>query len=163
MPRDPHKLLQGRYERIESQLSELFLKNTDPISRMATTSALLHHKLSHFFWTGFYRLIEGDLKVGPYQGPLACSILARDTGVCWSCVKKAKPVLVADVSCFEGHIACDARSKSEVVVPVHDQTQRIVAVLDVDAKKIGAFSQVDVDGLVNIVALIYNQQGATNS
>lgn len=155
MPADPQARLRARYERIEAQLAELFTKNPDPISRMATAAALLHHKQNHFFWTGFYRLVEGDLKVGPYQGPLACSILERDTGVCWACVHRGEPVLVPDVDAFEGHIACDARSKSEVVVPLRDGRGHITGVLDVDAKRRDAFSQTDVDGLTLVVALIH--------
>lgn len=155
MTADPVARLRARYERIEAQLAELFEKNSDPISRMATAVALLHHKHSHFFWTGFYRLIDGDLRVGPYQGPLACSVLERDTGVCWACVNRDVPILVPDVDAFEGHIACDARSKSEVVVPVRDAGGRIAAVLDVDAKRPDAFCQTDVDGLTRVVALIH--------
>jgi L-methionine (R)-S-oxide reductase len=116
---------------------------------------VLHHKMSHFFWTGFYRLVDEDLKVGPYQGPLACSILERHKGVCWAGVDQNKAVLVADVDAFEGHIACDSRSKSELVVPVYNAAGELVGVLDVDAKKPDAFCQVDLDGLTRIVELIH--------
>lgn len=144
-----------RYLRIEMQLTELFVKTVDPISRMASAAALLSGKMTHFFWVGFYRLEQDDLIVGPYQGPLACALLARHVGVCWAAVDRAEAVLVPDVHAFPGHIACDARSKSEVVVPVRDQTGQIVAVLDVDSDRPAAFDQDDVDGLVRIAALIY--------
>jgi GAF domain-containing protein len=158
MPVDPAARLQARYGRVVTQLEELFVKNTDATSRMATAVALLHHKMSHFFWTGFYRLIDGDLRVGPYQGPLACSILEREKGVCWACVQREQPILVPDVERFEGHIACDSRSRSEVVVPVTDTRGVLVAVLDVDARKPDAFSPVDVEGLSRVAGLIYRQE-----
>jgi GAF domain-containing protein len=144
-----------RYHRIEQQLAELFVKTVDPISRMASAAALLSGKMTHYFWVGFYRLEQEDLIVGPYQGPLACALLARHVGVCWAAVDRAEPVLVPDVHAFPGHIACDARSKSEVVVPVHDRSGRIVAVLDVDSDRPAAFDQDDVEGLTRIAALIY--------
>lgn len=148
--------LAGRYARIREQLAELFVTNRDPLARMATAVALLHHKNPHFFWTGFYRLVDGDLIVGPYQGPLACALLEREVGVCWAGVLRGEPVLVPDVHQFEGHIACDARSASEVVVPLRDADGRIVGVLDVDSSELDAFSRADVDGLVSIVELIYS-------
>lgn len=147
--------LRDRYGRIADQLSGLFAKVADPQARMASAAALLHHKMPHFFWTGFYRLVDGDLIVGPYQGPIACMRLERHTGVCWAGVDRGEPVLVADVHAFPGHIACDSRSQSEVVVPVRDATGAIVGVLDVDSDKPSAFSQVDVDGLTAIVGLIH--------
>ena len=76
--------LRDRYDRIADQLSGLFAKVADPQARMASAAALLHHKMPHFFWTGFYRLVDGDLIVGPYQGPIACMRLERHTGVCWA-------------------------------------------------------------------------------
>lgn len=155
MATDPLVRLARRYERIAVQLEELFAKNRDPIARMATAVAVLHHKMNHFFWTGFYRLVDEDLKVGPYQGPLACSVLERHKGVCWAGIDRDEAILVADVDTFEGHIACDSRSKSELVVPMHNASGELVGVLDVDAKKPAAFSQVDLDGLTRIVELIY--------
>lgn len=147
--------LRDRYERIAGQLAPLFAKVTDPQARMASAVALLHHKMPHFFWTGFYRLVDGDLIVGPYQGPIACMALERHKGVCWAGVDRGEPVLVADVHAFPDHIACDSRSQSEVVVPLRDAAGTVVGVLDVDSDKPRAFTQDDVDGLVRIVAMIY--------
>jgi len=147
--------LAARYERIAAQLTELFEDNRDPIARMATAVALLHHKMGHYFWTGFYRLVEGDLVVGPYQGPLACAVLERRTGVCWAGVDRGETVVVPNVHEFPGHIACDARSNSEIVVPLRDASGEIVGVLDVDSTDIGAFSEVDRVGLERIVAMIH--------
>ena len=147
--------LAAKYGRIADQLEELYAKVTDPVSRMASAAAVLHAKMPHFFWTGFYRVVDGDLLVGPYQGPLACMLLARDKGVCWAAVKSGEPVLVPDVNAFAGHIACDARSKSEVAVPVRDNKGEVVAVLDVDSDELDSFGEADVEGLARIVGLIY--------
>ncbi len=147
--------LAERYDRVAKQLAELYAKVADPQARMASTAALLHHKMPHFFWTGFYRLVEGDLIVGPYQGPIACMVLERHKGVCWAAVDRGKPVLVPDVHAFPGHIACDSRSQSEVVVPVRDAAGVIVGVLDVDSDKPASFSEVDVEGLTAVAALIH--------
>lgn len=146
--------LEERYGRILEQLRELFEKNDNLIARMATAVALLHHKMPHFFWTGFYRLLGEDLVVGPYQGPLACAVLSGGRGVCFACVKRGEPLIVPDVEAFDGHIACDSRSKSEVVVPLRNYGGEVIGVLDVDATKEDAFSQTDVDGLVRIVDLL---------
>lgn len=148
--------LSARYDRIMVQLEELFEKNGDPQSRMATAAALLHHKMPHFFWTGFYRLVGEDLIVGPYQGPLACSILLpKGAGVCWAAAKGGESILVPDVHAFEGHIACDSRSASEVVVPVRDREGNVMGVLDVDSNSPDAFRDQDLRGLEAVAALIY--------
>jgi GAF domain-containing protein len=146
--------LAARYDRIHDQLVELFEKNDDPVARMATISALLHHKMPHFFWTGFYRMIDGKLKVGPYQGPLACAVLDGPEGVCWACVNRRASIVVPDVHAFEGHVACDERSQSEVVVPVFHGDE-LVAVLDVDSDRPDAFTDTDRVGLEKIVGLIF--------
>ncbi|MEN8007372.1 MAG: GAF domain-containing protein [Candidatus Krumholzibacteriota bacterium] len=150
--------LAARYERIFDQLVELFTNNDEPVARMATISALLHHKMPHFFWTGFYRLINGKLVVGPYQGPLACAVLDGPEGVCWACVKRRETVIVPDVHAFEGHVACDDRSQSEIVVPVREPAGNVVAVLDVDSDQPDSFTEVDRAGLEKIVALV-NETG----
>ena len=147
--------LSGRYQRIASQLADLFIKNEDPIARMATICALLHHKMPSFFWTGFYRLENDRLVVGPYQGPLACAILPGPEGVCWAAVQKKQTVIVDDVHSFAGHVACDDRSQSEIVVPVKDSAGQLVAVLDVDSDQNDAFGETDRLGLESIVKLIY--------
>ncbi|HNU02231.1 MAG TPA: GAF domain-containing protein [Acidobacteriota bacterium] len=146
---------QERYRRIRGQLAELFIKTNDPVARMATAVALLHHKMPHYFWTGFYRLVDGALIVGPYQGPLACQVLQAHTGVCWAGIDRGEPVVVADVHAFPGHIACDSRSQSEIVVPLRDAAGRIVGVLDVDSDEPAAFDEADREGLLPIVAMIH--------
>lgn len=144
----------SRYERIREQLAGLLVKTNDPVARMATVAALLYRKFDHYFFCGFYRLLGGDLVVGPYQGALACQVLARGRGVCWEAVKRGETVIVPDVHAFPGHIACDARSLSEIVVPVRDGNGAVVAVLDVDSDKLGQFDAADAAGLEKIVELL---------
>lgn len=151
---DPARLL-ARYSRIASQLRDLFATVTDPVSRMASVAALVQAKMSHHSWTGFYRVEGEELLVGPYQGPLACLLLERDVGVCWTSVREKEAVVVADVHAFEGHIACDPRTRSEVVVPVLGADGAVRAVLDVDSTQPDAFTEADVEGLEMLAALIY--------
>ena len=122
----PDSRLAQRYERIVAQLRDLFVENRDPIARMATIAAVLHHKMPHYFWTGFYRLQGDKLVVGPYQGPLACAVLDGPEGVCWASVKGRKSIIVPDVHAYEGHVACDERVNSEIVVPVREPAGNVV-------------------------------------
>ncbi len=144
----------GRYDRIYVQLSGLLNATGDMVSRMSTVAAVLHHKMDGFFWTGFYLLNNENLHVGPYQGPVACQVLAKDTGVCWTGINQRKTIIVPDVEQFHGHIACDSRSRSEIVVPVRDKDGQIIAVLDVDSKHLYQFAETDAAGLEKIVGLI---------
>lgn len=146
--------LASRYERIFIQLKELIPKTSDTIARMATVAALLHFKMDQNFWTGFYILRSDVLVVGPYQGPVACQELAGPEGVCWAGVLEKRTILVPDVHKFPGHIACDSRSNSEVVVPLIDQDKNVWAVLDIDSTKLNAFSDTDAQWLEKIVSLI---------
>ncbi len=123
---------------------------------MVTLLAVLHHKMDYFFWTGFYLLQDGKLQVGPYQGSLACINLATDSGVCWAAINSKKTVIVEDVEAFPGHIACDSRSKSEVVVPLKNQNNEIIGVLDVDSSELNSFDEIDVLWLEKIVGLVNN-------
>jgi len=144
----------GRYERIYAQLKDLVEdKSPNLMAAMATICAVLHHKMPHYFWTGFYFVNGSDeLHIGPYQGPVACQIL-RDEGVCLHCIRTGQPVVVPDVHQFPGHIACDARSKSEIVLPVTKRDE-VVAVLDVDSDKLAQFDADDVAPLARILGLL---------
>ena len=144
-----------RYERIATQLEERFADTPDPTARMATAAALLHHKMAGFLWTGFYLLRDGELTVGPYQGPLACLVLESHTGVCWAGIDRGETVVVPDVHAFPGHIACDSRSNSEIVVPLRDVSGRIVGVLDIDSTRPANFDEVDAECLERIAGLIF--------
>ena len=143
-----------RYKRIYHQLQELLPKTENKIARMATVTALLHHKMPQFFWTGFYILINGELIVGPYQGPLACQVLEKKKGICWAGIDQKKTIFVLDVHKFPGHVACDSRSNSEIVVPLFNKNNQVWGVLDVDSQKFETFSEVDKEWLEKIVALI---------
>jgi GAF domain-containing protein len=132
-----------KYDRLFEQIQKLIEDKPNVISRMATISAVLHHKMQGFFWTGFYLLDEGELMVGPYQGPLACLKLRKDTGVCWASVNAAQSMVVPDVHQFPGHIACSSLTNSEIVVPVFDGEARLVAVLDVDSREFEHFNHDD--------------------
>jgi len=149
------KKKEGRYERIHKQLSELVLKSENAQARMATIIAVLHNKFDYFFWTGFYLLDEGKMTVNMYQGSVACQILEKDKGVCWAAFNQQKSLVVEDVHAFPGHIACDSRSNSEVVVPFKNENGEIIGVLDVDSKEKASFSEVDARWLEKILELVY--------
>ncbi|WP_372947657.1 GAF domain-containing protein [Mariniphaga sp.] len=146
----------GRYSRIYNQLSELVKKSNSPSARMATIIAVLHHKMDTFFWTGFYLLENGAMTVNMYQGPVACQVLEKNKGVCWAAFNKKESVVVEDVHQFPGHIACDSRSNSEIVVPLKNREGEIIGVLDVDSKEKAAFDEVDARWLEKILELIYS-------
>ncbi len=146
---------QARYQRLYDQLDGLMLKSAEPDARMATIVAILHHKMEYFFWTGFYLLKSGELTVHTYQGPLACQVLQKHTGVCWASIDQQKTMVVPDVHQFPGHIACDSRAQSEIVIPVRSLLGDIAGVLDVDSETLGSFDATDAEWLEKIVNLIY--------
>ena len=143
-----------RYERLFGQISDLLKDKDYPLARMATIVAVLHHKMDYFFWTGFYLLEDGELIVGPYQGPVACLVLEKDKGVCWAGVNRGETVVVQDVHAFPGHIACDSRSNSEIVIPLKTSEGDVIGVLDVDSKEHASFDETDARWLEKIVDLV---------
>ena len=145
---------QARYDRLFSQLRELLTKTTDRDARMTTIVAVLHNKMEYFYWTGFYLLVDGELTVRTYQGPLACQVLKKHTGVCWAGIDSGETIVVPDVHKFPGHITCDSASNSEIVIPVKDRSGNITGVLDVDSKSLNSFDEIDALWLEKIVALI---------
>ncbi len=145
-----------KYERLYHQISELIRKSSNnPGSNMSTIIAVLHHKIDYFFWTGFYFLMDGKLQVGPYQGSLACIDLAKDTGVCWAAINKKETLIVADVEAFPGHIACDSRSSSEIVVPLYNERNELCGVMDVDSRELNSFDETDAFWLEKISNLVF--------
>jgi L-methionine (R)-S-oxide reductase len=146
---------QARYQRIHAQIEELITRCDELSSKMATINAVLYHKMDGFFWVGFYMLNNDRLLVGPYQGPLACLELPRDTGVCWAGIRRGAPVIVPDIHEFPGHIACDSRSKSEIVIPVRDRKHDVIGVLDIDSNLKGNFDAVDAEHLEKIISLLF--------
>jgi GAF domain-containing protein len=140
------------YIQLDAHIRAVLEGVDDDIAGMATMSALIHHAFGHL-WTGFYRVVVPDtlLRVGPYQGTLGCLDIAFGRGVCGTAATERRTVIVADVNDFPGHITCDARSRSEIVVPVLDATGALIAVLDVDAEVPNAFDADDQRGLERIV------------
>jgi L-methionine (R)-S-oxide reductase len=145
---------QGAYARIYDQLEPLIReKSPNLLAGMATLCAVLHAKLKHHFWTGFYFTAGDDeLHVGPYQGSVACQVL-KGKGVCLAAARSKAAVVVPDVEAFPGHIACDSRSKSEIVIPLIKEG-RVLAVLDIDSEKLAQFDEDDIEPLSRIVALL---------
>ncbi len=144
----------ARYNRIYKQLQELLSDSSDTISRLATINAILYYKIPYIYWIGFYFLRNDNLHVGPYQGPLACQTLPYHKGICWKCVTEKKTIIVDNVHEIKDHVACDARSRSEIVVPVFDESNKVIAVLDVDSDSLQAFDCHDEKGLTQIAELI---------
>lgn len=143
-----------RYDRIRDQIAELIAKTDDPAAHRATAAAILHHKVPGVSWTGFYLLKDGDLVVEAYQGPVACLVLERHIGVCWAGIDRGETILVPDVHAFEGHIPCDDRSRSEIVVPVFDTHGAAIGVLDVDSHRPDHFDDVDREGYESVVRML---------
>ena len=124
----------------------------DEVAAMATCATLAHYALG-FLWTGFYRVVAPDrLLIGPYQGSLGCLEIAIGRGVCGTAAAERRTVIVPDVRRFPGHITCDARARSEIVVPVFNERGELIAVLDVDSDRPGAFGEADARGLEGLVS-----------
>lgn len=143
------------YGRVASELDALFEDDgaLDGIAALSTFVSVLHAALPQASWTGFYRVVRPRLLlVGPYQGPVGCLEIPFERGVCGAAAREARSQVVADVRTFPGHIACDASARSEIVVPVTDDSGSVVAVLDVDSHQLGAFDEVDRGELETLVA-----------
>ena len=125
---------------------------SDMIANMANVSALIHREFG-FWWTGFYRVCDGELVLGPFQGPVACTHIPYGKGVCGSSWQRSETIVVPDVEEFPGHIACSSESRSEIVVPVW-KDGAIIAVLDIDSEKTDTFDQTDKFWLEKIVSLL---------
>lgn len=140
------------YLELRGQTEAVLEGISDEVAAMATISALVHHSLGHL-WTGFYRVAEPGklLRIGPYQGTPGCMEIEFGRGVCGTAAAEGRTVIVEDVHAFPGHIACDARSRSEIVVPVFGRTGELIAVLDIDSDQLSAFTEEDRAGLEGIV------------
>jgi len=140
------------YNQLQAHLSSVLAGIDDDITAMATTSCLVHHAFGHL-WTGFYRVVEPGqlLRVGPYQGRLGCLEISIGKGVCGTAAAERRTVIVPDVERFPGHITCDSRARSEIVVPVFGPDGMLLAVLDVDSAQLGAFDDEDAVGLERLV------------
>ncbi len=147
-----------RYLELEEEIAAVLDGEPNRVARMATVASMLADAFPAFFWTGFY-VVDPDkpeeLVVGPYQGTLGCLRIAFGRGVCGTAARERATRIVADVHAFPGHIACDSRSASEIVVPVFGPGGELIAVFDVDATEISAFDVVDAEALERLMKRIF--------
>ena len=141
------------YEQLTEHVASVLTGIDDEIAAMATMSSVVHHAFGHL-WTGFYRVVERGrlLRVGPYQGTLGCLEIVFGRGVCGTAAAEQRTVIVADVERFPGHITCDSRARSEIVVPVFAADGSLRAVFDVDSEHLAAFDEEDAAGLERLAA-----------
>lgn len=144
------------YNLLGKQLASLIEDETNLIAILSNTSALLNDNLDQINWVGFYLIENNELILGPFQGHPACVHISIGKGICGTAVANNQTQLVDDVNTFTGHIACDANSKSEIVVPIHVDNE-IIGVLDIDAPITQRFSKGDKQGLEEIVSILEHQ------
>ena len=140
------------YALLTRQIEAVVAGENDPIARMANIASMIHHTFE-FWWTGFYRVVDNELILGPFQGPLACTRIAFGRGVCGTAWREERTIVVPDVEQFEGHIACSSASRSEIVVPIRTNGT-IIGVLDIDSRELATFDATDQEWLERIVALL---------
>ena len=141
-----------KYKLLYEQVKALIQTEKDEIANMSNIAAIIHETFK-FWWTGFYRVINNELILGPFQGPIACTRIGYGKGVCGTAWKEGKTIVVDDVHEFPGHIACSSTSKSEIVVPIFKDNQ-VVAVLDIDSEKFATFDNIDKEWLEKIINLV---------
>lgn len=141
------------YESLIPQIEALLEGETDLIANLANVTAALREAFG-FFWVGFYLTKEQQLVLGPFQGPIACTRIHFDKGVCGACYTRKETIIVPDVELFPGHIACSSASRSEIVLPVFAPDGSVAMVLDVDSDQLNDFSAVDAYGLGEVVKLV---------
>ena len=141
------------YNELFPQIESLVTSEKDLVANLANIAAVLKEAFN-FFWVGFYLAKDGELVLGPFQGPLACTRIKFGEGVCGQAFSKAQTLIVPNVDEFPGHIACSSMSRSEIVVPIVGPNGKGLGVLDVDSDKVDDFSHVDAAGLEKIAALV---------
>lgn len=141
-----------KYATLLPQIQSVVSGEPDMIANMANIASMLHETF-HFWWTGFYRVIDGVLVLGPFQGPLACTRIKRGKGVCGTAWAEQQTIIVPDVDAFPGHIACSSLSRSEIVVPVK-RNGEVIAVLDIDSKDLNTFDTTDQKYLEQITQIL---------
>ena len=152
-----------RYAAVAEEIASVLEGEPNLVARMATVTSMLANSFAHYFWTGFYVVDEAkgeELVVGPYQGTLGCMRIAFGRGVCGTAAQRRETQVVEDVHAFPGHIVCDGRSASEIVVPVMDAGGRLIAVFDVDSETSAAFDGVDRQWLEQILARTFSSSPA---
>ena len=149
----------ARYAEVAEEIASVLDGETNLTARMATVASMLANSFDSYFWTGFYVVDptkERELVVGPYQGTLGCLRIAYGRGVCGAAAATGQTQLVQDVHAFPGHIACDGRSQSEIVVPVFNASGELLAVFDVDSDRPAAFDAVDQAGIETILKATFS-------
>ena len=136
-----------------NQITSLIEGESDLIAVMSNVAAAIHQEMN-FWWTGFYRVVDSELLLGPFQGPVACMHIPFGRGVCGTAWQRRQTVVVPDVELFPGHIACSSESRSEIVIPVFDSDGKVIAVLDIDSDQVGTFDDIDRQYLEQICKLI---------
>jgi L-methionine (R)-S-oxide reductase len=144
-----------QYQSLILQITGLLHGETDPVANMGNVAAALKEQFE-WLWVGFYLVAGEQLILGPFQGPIACTRISKGKGVCGTCWALGQTIIVSDVSKFPGHIACSSKSRSEIVVPLLNNTE-VLAVLDVDATDLNAFDETDQHYLEEIVRLLMAQ------
>jgi GAF domain-containing protein len=142
-----------RYAELLPQIKAVIADEPDSIANMANIAAMLWQTF-HWWWIGFYRVIDGELVLGPFQGPMACTRIRKGRGVCGTAWQEDQTQVVPDVDQFPGHIACSSASRSEIVVPIHDSQGQVTAVLDIDSAELGTFDDTDRLWLEQIATLL---------
>jgi GAF domain-containing protein len=142
-----------KYRLLTEQIRALIEGETDSVAVMANVCAAIHEAME-FWWTGFYRVKDGELVLGPFQGPVACMHISFGKGVCGTAWKEQRTIIVPDVEQFPGHIACSSLSRSEIVVPVLSKDGEIEAVLDIDSKELSTFDETDQEYLEGICRML---------
>ena len=146
------KIKKDKYDLAYKQVEALVEGEEDTIAIMSNVAAILHNTFG-FWWTGFYIVRGDELVLGPFQGPVACSRIPFGRGVCGTAWQRKESIVVPDVEQFPGHIACSSQSRSEIVVPIF-RNEEVIAVLDIDSRKLNAFDEIDREGLERIMGLI---------
>jgi len=142
-----------KYQLLTEQIESLIAGENDTVAVMANVCAAIQQEMG-FFWTGFYRVVNDELLLGPFQGPVACMHIPFGRGVCGSAWKQRQTIVVPDVEQFPGHIACSSLSRSEIVVPLFTEEGEVSAVLDIDSKELNTFDDTDRQYLENICKIM---------
>ena len=141
------------YELLVKQVESLLEGENNTVGQLANAAALLHETMG-WWWTGFYLIKDGELQLGPFQGPIACYRIKHGRGVCGTAWAENRTIVVPDVEQFPGHIACSSLSRSEIVVPLRNTDGEVTGVLDIDSKDLATFDETDARWLEEIARVI---------
>lgn len=141
------------YALLRKTVKALLDGESDLIANLGNVAAAIKQEMG-FWWVGFYLVKEGQLVLGPFQGPVACTRIAFDRGVCGACYTRGQTIVVDDVDAFPGHIACSSESRSEIVVPVFNRNGTVAMVLDIDSELPARFTEEDKAGIEQIVRML---------